>query len=85
MDRRVVTESRLLEILNEELHQWVGCQHAKIVGNVWPSEKELSGCNWELDPHVTYEEGPDWVCDLPARLVVGEAYGRYNIKGWDPS
>ena len=85
MDRQVVPQLRLLEILNEELGQWTGCEDAKIVGNRWPLEREPSGRNWELDLSVIDEDGSDRLFDEQARRVVRKAYGRYNIEWLEPS
>ena len=77
MDRQVVTQLRLLEILNEELRQSTGREDAEIVGNLWPLEREPSRRNWELDLNDR--------CDDQAGRVVREAYRRYNIEWWEPS
>ena len=85
MDRQVVTQVRLLEILNEELRRWTGCKDAEIVGNLWPLEREPSGRNWELDLSVRDEDGSDRLFNEQARRVVRKAYERYNIEWWEPS
>ena len=84
-DREVVTQSRLFKILNEELHQRTGSEDAKIVGNLWPLEREPSGRNWELDLKVRDEDDSDRLFKEQVRRVVREAYGRYNIEWWEPS
>ena len=85
MGRQVVTQLCLLEILNEELRQCTGCEDAKIVGNLWPLEREPSGRNWELDLSVRDEDGSDRIFNEQARRVARKAYGRHNIEWWEPS
>ncbi len=85
MDRELVTQLRMLEILNEELRQSTGREDAKIVGNLWPLEREPSRRNWELDLNVRYENDSDRLSDEQAGRVVRKAYRRYNIEWWDPS
>ena len=80
MEREVVTQQRLLEILNEELRQSPECEGAEIVGDLWRMEKGPSGPNWDLEYRVLYEDGSDRLCDEQARLVVRDAYERYNIE-----
>ncbi len=85
MDRQVVTKSRLLEILSEELRQSTGCKDAKIVGKLWPLKRGPAGRNWELDPEITYEYWLGLPTTEQVRRVVSRAYKRYNIEWWDPS
>ena len=85
MDRNVVTESRLFEILNEELRQSTGCESANILGNLWPLRRKPSGRNWELDLSLKDKKGLDRPYNEQVRRVVHKAYGRYNIEWWDPS
>ena len=89
MDRQVVTQLRLLEILTEELRQSTGREDAKIVGTLWPLQRDPSRRNWDLDLKVGYEDvrykhDSDRL-DEQAGRVVREAHGRYNIEWWDPS
>ncbi len=84
MDRQVVTQLRLLEILTEELRQSTGCEDAEIVGTLWPLQRDPSRRNWELDLKVRNKKDSDSL-DEHAGRVVREAHGRYNIEWWDPS
>ncbi len=84
MEREVVSEQRLLEILNEELRQSPECEGAEFADGPWRSENGPSGRNWELEPRVRSEDGSDRLCNEQARLVVRDAYERYNIA-WDPA
>ena len=52
MEREVVSEQRLLEILNEELRQSPECEDAEIVGDLWRMEKGPSGPNYDLEYRV---------------------------------
>ncbi len=83
MDRQVVTQLRLLEILTEELRQSTGREDAKIVGTLWPLQRDPSRRNWELDLKVGNKDSDP--LDQQAGRVVREAHGRYNIEWWDPS
>ena len=84
MDRQVVTQLRLFEILNEDLRQSTGREDAKIAGTLWPLQRDPSRRNWELDLKVRYKNESDSL-DEQAGRVVREAHGRYNIEWWDPS
>ncbi len=85
MDRQVVTQLRLFEILNQELRQSTGREDAKIVGTLWPLQRDPSRRNWELDLKVRYEDNSNRLSDEQAGRVVNKVYGRYNIEWWDPS
>ncbi len=85
MDRQVVMQLRLLEILTEELRQSTGREDAKIVGTLCPLQRDPSRRNWELDLNVRYEKDSDRLTDEQAAGVVRKIYGRYNIEWWDPS
>ena len=85
MDRQVVTQLRLFEILNKELRQSTGREDAEIVGTLWPLQRDPSRRNWELDLKARYGDNSNRLSDEQAGRVVREAYERYNIEWWDPS
>ena len=84
MKREMVTEDRLLEILNEGLRQSPKCDGTTIRGDPFPSENGPWGCNWELDLIISSENGPDRLCNERIERVLEDAYRSYNIM-WDPA
>ena len=86
MERELVTEQRLLDILNEKIQRRPDCDGTKILGDLSPLENGPSGRNWELDdpPRLRFENGQDQLCNEHIRQVLMYAYLVYNIE-WDSS
>ena len=84
MERELVTEQQLLELLNKEIQRLPDCDGTEILGDLSPLENGPSGRNWELnDPPrlrslITHQPGnaklrcPSWlVIRSQARTMAG--------------
>ncbi len=78
--RQMVTEARLLEILNEELAKYDVCDDCSFVGPVHPlQEPDETGANWSEDMFVRCGGRSADPCRDAARKAVAAVRRRYNL------
>ena len=82
MERELVTEQRLLDILNEKIQRLPDCDGTEIRGDLVPLDTGPSGRNWEFDgpPRLSYENGRDLLCEEQIKRMLEDAYLVYNIE-----
>ncbi len=86
MERELVTEQQMLDILNQEIQTLSECDGTEILGNLVPLENVLSGCNWELEYpwRLRFQNGPDRECSRRIELVLEHPYRQYSIEWTHP-
>ena len=81
MDRALVSNERLLEILNDRLHEYDQCRECYFPGSVIAlRHPDLEGCNWSRDLILRCSSRVSDSCQLFAKRVIDEAAKDYNLE-----
>jgi hypothetical protein len=82
MNREFVDKDRLLEILNERLHEYDECRECYFTGAVTLLRNtDQEGCNWSRDMILRCSTRSSNSCNLIGNRVINEVAQQYNLKG----
>ena len=77
--RQLVSEERLRDYLNTEIHKHEECAPCQIGGITRLRGTDESGCDWS-PPRLRFSGQPSEVCLPIADRVVVEAMKKFNLK-----
>lgn len=81
MNSDLVGKDRLLEILNERLHEYDECKECYFRGAVIPLRyPDPEGCNWSRDLILRCSTPASDSCKLIAKRVIDEVAQQYNLE-----
>ncbi len=81
MNRVLVSNERLLEILNDSLHEYDQCRECQFPGAlIVLRHPDPEGCNWSRDLILRCSTRASDSCQLVAKRVIDEVTKRYNLE-----
>ena len=81
MNRVLVSNQRLLEILNDSLHEYDECRECHFPGVVVPlRHPDPEACNWSRDLILRCSARGSDSCQLVAKRVIDEVAKHYNLE-----
>ena len=79
MDRELVSEARLVELINERLADTEAASHSRYSGVYTLREPDEEGCNWSAG-HFSAGGDPRELCGPVVARVVREMQAKYNLE-----
>jgi|GEM_PF-2432370 len=81
MGRALVSNQRLLQILNERLHAHDDCKECYFSSAVMALRcPDSEGCNWSRDLNVRCSARTSQACKLIAECVIDDLARQYNLE-----
>lgn len=79
MKRKIITETELIEWMNNELHKEEGFKDCKFTSVLRLADKDEGGCNWS-DPKIRCSGIPADVCQERVAQIASDARELFNIE-----
>jgi hypothetical protein len=79
MERKIITETELIEWMNNELHKEEGFKDCRFTSVLRLADKDEGGCNWS-DPNIRCSGTEVDICQKRVFQIVSNARKLFNIK-----
>lgn len=78
MNRKLVSQEKLLEWMNKELAKHEDCEDCRFIGVMGLQDKDSDGCNWSPG-YIRCRGVSSEICKPFASRVTAEAQKRFNL------